>query len=433
MRPPNRRRVRPWLLAATAPAASAALLFTGIPAPRNPPRPDVPPLPGGGGKGIPDKPVLTFDPPSPPARTDGGAGGTNRRAHQDSSGRDQNETSIAIHPNDPNNIVGGANDAREGSWAAEVYASHDGGRTFSDGVMPFRAQPNQGDPTLAFCGDGTVLYGYLDYVGSFSPHRLIVSHSNDGGDTWSDDRDGAPDIDFTRSTDGGPNWETPYRVNDDAVGNGRDQFFPWMAVDDKGLLHLMWHDRRHDSTNDAFPICIATSRDGGESFDRNLRGSDSPSKGSLTGFLGDYAALAAGGGKFVPLWSDLRAGTGEEDVYIEVEPAFDYDIVADVLFDADKQTLHFADQEPRLGDVIVYDLVLGDVADVAATDPWTGAQCVAEDLAAPPATVPDLPDPGRALYVRLRAQGPRGHGSFGSASAHPDTRDSLDDAPPCGL
>ena len=41
----------------------------------------------------------------------------------------------------------------------------------------------------------------------------------------------------------------------------------------------------------------------------------------------------------VPLWADLRPGTGESDVYIEVEDAFDYDIVAAVATTSPQVTL----------------------------------------------------------------------------------------------
>lgn len=525
---------------------------------------------------IPDKPVITREPPTTPL-TVLDAGATNVRVNQDSSGRDQNETTIAVNPVDPLNVIGGANDARLGSWAAGYYVTTDGGATWTDGVMPFRKYNNQGDPVAAFCGDGTALFVYLDYVAAYQPHRLVAAHSTDKGATWlgpgtvyqgsypfadkpwaacspdggpydnrayvtwtlfggsggiqamysddygvtwygqeqispsggvqgsviapgrdgevyvlwlgptgiefnkstngggtwhgmgtasgvdrigdtsfrrnshpaaaldvsggaydghlyavwADDRDGDPDIYFTRSTDGGASWSDPWRINDDPVGNGCDQFFPWIAVDENGYVHVMWHDRRDDAGNDWFHVYLTTSRDGGETFDRNLRVSDVPSDGRLTGFLGDYAAIAAGGGTIYPMWSDLRGGTGEEDAYIEREPVFHYDIVSGVVFAEDKQTLAFDDQEPRLGAAIVYDVVLGNVSDLSTADPWSSTECLAEDLAGPPATVTDVPEAGEALYVLLRAQGPRGDGSLGSGSAHPDSRDAIDDTPPC--
>lgn len=525
----------------------------------------------------PRKIIVTYDPPTTPDLTDSDEG-TNVRANQDSSGRNQNETTVAIHPDDPTNLIGGANDAREGSYAAGVYVSQDGGASWTDGLMPFRKYPNQGDPTLAFCGDGTAVYGYLDYTAAYQPHRLIVGRSDDGGQSWqgpgvlhegsipfadkpyiacapddgsfyanraymswthfsfgsspirvaySSDRGlswqgatnisgsgvqgsipvagrdgevfvfwlgsglrfarstnggqtwgpdtlvtgvdsigdspffrrnsfptagidvsggehdgnvyvawsdaslGDPDIVFTRSTDGGDTWSPLLRVNDDPVGNGRDQFFPWMAVDENGLVHLMWHDQRGDADNRRFHVYVATSRDGGQTFDRNLRVTDEISDGSLTGFLGDYAALAARHGKLVPLWSDLRGGTGEQDVYSEVETVFDYDIVAEVRFLEDRETLVFVDQEPRLGASIRYDVVRGNVADLAAGSPWANASCAVEDTFDPSASVPGNPLPGQAEYVIVRAQGPRGTGSFGSGSDHPDPRDGYDDAPPC--
>ncbi|RMG46844.1 MAG: exo-alpha-sialidase [Acidobacteria bacterium] len=528
---------------------------------------------------IPDRPVITYDPPTTPQTLEAAGAGTNVRVNQDSSGRDQNETTIAVSPIDPGYLVGGANDARSGSWGAGVYVSHDGGRTWTDGLMPFRKYPNQGDPTVAFCGDGIPVYAYLDYVGAYQPHRLISAHSVDGGQSWvgpgvayqgttpfadkpyiacapddgspyanraylswtqigfgtspivvayssdhgqtwngrtpvsgnggvqgsipvagrdgevyvfwrgngvigfahsldgganfgapgvvasitpipdstfrrnsfptaaidtsggpydgtvyvawADNRNGDPDIYFTRSTDGGNTWDPPRRVNDDPVGNGRDQFFPWMSVDENGYVHLMWHDRREDPDNRDYHIRIATSRDGGATFDRNLRVTDLASDGSLTGFLGDYAALAAGHGNLFPFWSDLRAGTGEEDVYVEREPVFDYDIVSGVAFRPDRVTVDWDDQEPRTGSGVVYDVVTGMVSDLGSADAAQRASCRYEDLPSPPAELPDLPPAGDALYVLIRAQGPRGDGSFGSGTDHPDPRDPFDDTPAC--
>lgn len=526
----------------------------------------------------PHKRIETYEPASQPRdATDDASAGTNIRVNQDSSGRNQNETTFAINPIDPDNMIGGANDARFGSWASGYYYTLDGGATWSDGVMPERKYPNQGDPTLAYCGDGTIVFGYLDYTAAYQPHRLIVGRSDDGGQSWSgfgtvyegswpfadkpyiacapddgsfyanrayiswthfsssspirvaysttrgtswtgysnvsgsgvqgsvpvagkngevyvfwlgngirfakstngggtwsgealvssvtgignsphfrrnsfpsagidvsggehdgnvyvvwaDSRNGDPDIYFTRSTDGGASWDEPFRVNDDPVGNARDQFFPWLAVDDAGLVHVMWHDQRDDGVNTRFHVYIASSRDGGASFDRNLRVSDVASDGSLTNFLGDYAAIGAQHGMIVPLWSDLRPGTGEEDAYIEIEEAFAYDIVDGVSFDADKRTLRFVDQSPRLGPSVVYDALVGDVSDLAETSRASNASCAANDLATPELVYEPEPVPGEAIYLLLRAQGPRGEGSWGSGSTHPDARDTYDDESPC--
>ncbi len=581
-RPGIRHLVLSVLLLAAISAGGPVLSSPGSPGRARPGarRPAAPP--GQEDAPIPDgRPIRTFDPPSSAAGTAAENGGTNVRANRDSSGRDQTETTIAINPLDGDNLVGGANDARLGHWAAGYYVTHDGGLTWTDGTIPWAIHAKQGDPTVAFCGDGVAVFGYLDYEDAWQPHRLVVTRSTDGGDTWeepgvvvesqgtpfadkpyiacarapgayqnrvyvswtwftspfggpirvmtsddhgrtwtnahnisgtagvqgsvpapgrdgevyvfwrgpgriefarstnggaswsspatvspiteigdgphyrrnsfptaavdisggpydgtvyvawADGRNGDADILLSRSTDHGQTWSEPVRVNDDPPGNGRDQYFPWLAVDDEGLVHLSWIDHR-ERNNSWYHVYIATSRDGGVTFDRNLRVTDVPSDGSLTGFLGDYTGLAAGHGRIVPLWPDLRAGTGEEDVYIEVEPAFEYDIVSGVVFRDDKRTLDFTDQEPRLGEGIVYDVLLGNVADLAGGAPWEQASCLAEELDAPPADVPDEPAPGEALYVLVRAHGPRGRGSWGSGSGHPDPRDGFDDHSPCG-
>src|SRR5205823_3796979 len=59
------------------------------------------------------------------------------------------------------------------------------------------------------------------------------------------------DIVFTRSTDGGTSWSPVVKINDDSV-QGKDQFFPWLAVGSDGTIHVSWMDRREAAVN-GFP------------------------------------------------------------------------------------------------------------------------------------------------------------------------------------
>lgn len=52
------------------------------------------------------------------------------------------------------------------------------------------------------------------------------------------------DIYFTSSDDGGSNWTTPIKVNDDLAGTGIMQDMVWGQIDDKGNTLLTWRDRR---------------------------------------------------------------------------------------------------------------------------------------------------------------------------------------------
>jgi hypothetical protein len=47
---------------------------------------------------------------------------------------------------------------------------------------------------------------------------------------------GQSEVFFTRSLDAGATWSAPLRVNDDPPSNPRDQFMPWMTVDDRGVI-----------------------------------------------------------------------------------------------------------------------------------------------------------------------------------------------------
>ena len=94
--------------------------------------------------------------------------------------------------------------------------------------------------------------------------------------TWSSDNGPShTDVFVSRSIDGGSTWSsTPYRVNDDPIGNPRDQFFPWIAVKADATVRVTWGDNRLDLINPDgkdYDIFMAESSDNGATFGANAR------------------------------------------------------------------------------------------------------------------------------------------------------------------
>lgn len=121
-----------------------------------------------------------------------------------------------------------------------------------------------------------------------------------------------PDIVMIKSTNGGNTWSSPIRINDDAINNGKDQYYPWCAVDQTtGRLNIVFYDNRHTS-NDSTGVWMATSNNGGLSFD-NFKVSDAnfkpkPINGLASGYQGDYIGISAVNDKAYPFWSEDRTG-----------------------------------------------------------------------------------------------------------------------------
>lgn len=141
---------------------------------------------------------------------------------------------------------------------------------------------------------------------------------------WPDQRFGDPDVLLSFSDDRGDTWSSPVRVNDDVLGNDADQFFPWVAVDDQGQVHVTFLDRREDFDGILFSMYLATSSDGGVTFGPNIRVSDGNYGPSNFGFLGDYTGTAiTTAGTLHPCWPDGR--TEFEDVYTMAVDLVDFD------------------------------------------------------------------------------------------------------------
>src|SRR5439155_19296056 len=134
--------------------------------------------------------VLALSPPVPFTTA-----GANVRVSSDElvGGRGQQvEPYLAIDPLDPSRLVGAAQEDRVASGAARangVYASADGGTTWTRGLVPGVSTASGGrfdratDPVVAFGPDGTAFYVSLalDFSRSFpTASAILVNRSGDG-------------------------------------------------------------------------------------------------------------------------------------------------------------------------------------------------------------------------------------------------------------
>jgi hypothetical protein len=125
------------------------------------------------------------------------------------------------------------------------------------------------------------------------------------------------DIYLRYSDDNGATWTSPLRVNDDAVGNGKSQFLPRIALDQTtGYLAISFYDCRNSSGNNTAEYWATASLDGGASVLPNVKVSGGMSSANVTAVstykfdFGDYSGLAFYGGVFYPCWGDNSNSTG---------------------------------------------------------------------------------------------------------------------------
>ena len=178
----------------------------------------------------------------------------------------QNETTIAVNPSNPRNLVAGTNDyrvfnTREGrnDGAGFAYTTFDGGRSWLNVQLPHLTfqtgatgalsdMDSAGDPAVAFGPHNTVYYANLVFSRLNFGSGIVVSKSTDGGRTW-----GEPSIVHTDGVD--------------ASGNGLDTDFAndkeWITVDQHtGTVYVTW---TLFGPGDA-PIMLSRSTDGGSTW-----------------------------------------------------------------------------------------------------------------------------------------------------------------------
>lgn len=248
------------------------------------------------------------------------------------------------------------------SWTrfgtGQIYFSRstDGGENWADPLRLYAGMGQGSFPVVST--DGGLYVIWIDY----SDDRMIGRYSDDGGESfgdiivisdafrlprylndndvrvnsipsvavdhsdgehrdriyvaWADIRSEDPDILMVWSDDG-EEWSDPLRLNDDEFQNGRDQFFPWLAVDPvTGILSAVWYDRRLDDDNILLDV-FGVAWDGNGDLPANERitsESSDPRGGPFRGrFIGDEIGIAALAGKAHPAWSDTR--NDNQDIY----------------------------------------------------------------------------------------------------------------------
>jgi hypothetical protein len=134
--------------------------------------------------------------------------------------------------------------------------------------------------------------------------------------TWADyhtaangTKDG--DILLAKSTDGGLTWATN-RVNQDPIGNGKDQFQPQIAITATGQVNISYFDRRNDPDNFFIDTYLSRSDNGGLTWgdirvtQKMWDPSINPPISGSGEFIGDYQGLVADDDNAIPFWQDTH-------------------------------------------------------------------------------------------------------------------------------
>jgi len=150
--------------------------------------------------------------------------------------------------------------------------------------------------------------------------RIAIDNSGGSRDGWiyivSGEKNIAPagsdaDILLHRSTNGGLTWSAGVRVNQDAVNNGKLQYFPAIHVDGGGGVNALYYDDRN-TTSDSAAVFLSRSTDGGVTWD-DYQVSDHtfqplPIGGLGQGYQGDNIGMTSVGDTLWPVWMDNSTG-----------------------------------------------------------------------------------------------------------------------------
>ena len=264
---------------------------------------------------------------------------------------------------DPNNgaIYVGWTDFAAGAQTGVLRVSHstNQGQTWSyppAAVTSFTSQEDIQAVQLAVDSNSSLHVTWMDY----NDHTFKISHSTNGGNSFSGPEVIATDIDYRDSIpraayrtptlpmlaidqtggayndriylawhdgqqgndtnillihgdDGGTNWSEPVRVNQDQ--GEAHQFFAAPAVSPEGDVFVVYYDRSYDVDDTLLDFSYAVSTDGGETFPFNGRLTTESAAAQDQLFIGDYVGAWANENGAYAVWCDTRNPANNGDVW----------------------------------------------------------------------------------------------------------------------
>lgn len=264
--------------------------------------------------------------------TSGGSSfATNVKVNDDINPNRQSRPELAVEPGGTVHVVW--EDYRSNNWDIYYANSTDGGVTYGSNVLVTTQNTTdwQNNPSIDVDASGTVHIVWEDdrdgnwsvyYANSLDGFSSNVKVSKDTlpgnqwtaairvGDTgtihtaW----EGATDIYYARSTDGGLSFGSGILLNDD--GGNATQGKVSLAVETGGIVHAAWEDTRLSDSD----IFYVRSTDDGVTFGPNVRvNDDMTTEGQAT------PSLAVEDGEYVHIaWADARDGGW--DIYYTASP-----------------------------------------------------------------------------------------------------------------
>jgi hypothetical protein len=169
-------------------------------------------------------------------------------------------------------------------WPTGNFGAQQGG--FRNNEFPMLAVDRSSGP-----GRGTLYMTWAD-----GSRNMVPNLSTFFGDY------AYPDVVFVRSSDGGRSFTAPSLVSPTSgsfTGKGRDQFFPGIAVDNRGVVGVCYYDRRRNPANDVIDRYCSTSPNRGGNWTEQrvsaanwvpLHAADDLINSS---YIGDYDAVSS--------------------------------------------------------------------------------------------------------------------------------------------